>query len=132
MHISLFIAKRLSARHLFLQYSLAIRVVCMSVTHWNVTITVVISVTSLPPQALYERARIIIHGTVHVSARVIKPRAVLPWNVERSHTGFENEGRERYGRETRREQARMHQQTSRPRETSQRRAVNYDNRSLAY
>ena len=34
--------------------------------------------------------------------------------------------RERGGRETRREQARMHQQTSKSRETSQRRSVNYD------
>ena len=34
--------------------------------------------------------------------------------------------RERDGQETRREQARMHQQTSRAHETSQRRSVNYD------
>ena len=39
--------------------------------------------------------------------------------------------RERDGQETCREQARMHWQTSRARETSQQRPVNYDNRCLA-
>ena len=63
--------------------------------------------------------------------RVIKLRAVLQLNVERSWPGFENEGREIDGRETRRERVRMHQQTSRACETSQRRSVNYDNRYLA-
>ena len=43
------------------------------------------------------------------------------WNVERSWPDFENEGRERErdDRETRREQTRMHQRTSRARVVSQ-------------
>ena len=89
----------------------------------------------LPGSFLYEKEP---GYEANVRARVIKPRAYIRCTCTRygmskgagqaSKTKAE---RERDGRETRREQARMHQQTSRARDTSQRRSVNYDNRCLA-
>ena len=108
---SYFVAEHLSTRYLILQYSLAVH--CVYVSHalecnynWVFPLH---RWWSLVLRALY-----------------------LVWNVERSWPCFKNEGRgERDGRETRRQQARMHQQTSRAHKTSQWRSVNYDNRCLA-
>ena len=87
----------------------------MSVTLWNAIITVGISITSL----MIASATCTV---LHVRARVIKPRMygvhALASNVESSWPGFEMKS-ERDGRETCRKQARMHQQTSSGRQTSQ-------------
>ena len=71
--------------------------------------------------------------TVHVRARVIKPRTYgvhVPGTEQRKELARlqkrRQSRRERDDRGTRCEQPRMHQQTSRARETSQRRSVNYD------
>ena len=83
------IAERLSARHLVLQYSLATR--CMYVSHalecyyYCGNSHYIIDTTSTMYICTYY---------VHVRARAINPRVVLPWNIERSWLGFENEGRE--------------------------------------
>ena len=114
-----FIAECLSTRHLILQYNLTMR--CMSVTLWNAIITVGISVTSL----VIASATLYMYHVHELSSHAHMVYMYLVWNVERSWPGFENKGkRERDGWETWRKQARMHQQTSRARETSQWRSVN--------
>ena len=78
------IAECLSARHLILQYSLAMHVSHALECNYNCGI----SGTSLTPLA-----SAMCMYCVHVRAHVIKPRAVLPWNID--WPGYKNKGRER-------------------------------------
>ena len=98
----------------------------MSVMLWNAIITVGISVTSL----IIASTLCMYYYTLYMYMHVLSSYTHMVymysvWNIERSWPGFENEGRiyKRDGQETCCEQARIHQQTSRASETSQRGSV---------